>query len=99
LKWIYCFTYYALNKLRNKKNYSQQYVADFFGWSGVFAYNANLLNRKWITSDIGNPAAMIIRKRLIDNEVKPFFTLSTIISAKRFNTANIKRLAICRRWC
>ena len=47
-------------------------VADFFGGSGTTAAVAEKLGRRWITSDIGKPATMIMRKRLIDNEAKPF---------------------------
>ncbi len=48
-------------------------VADFFGGSGTTAAVAENLGRKWITSDIGKPATMIMRKRFIDNETKEFF--------------------------
>lgn len=48
-------------------------VADFFGGSGTTAAVAEKLGRKWITSDIGKPATMIMRKRFIDNETKEFF--------------------------
>lgn len=48
-------------------------VADFFGGSGTTAAVAERLNRRWITSDIGKPASLIMRKRLIDQNVKPFF--------------------------
>ena len=48
-------------------------VADFFGGSGTTAAVAEKLGRKWITSDIGKPATMIMRKRFIDNESKEFF--------------------------
>ncbi|MDR0873694.1 MAG: site-specific DNA-methyltransferase [Prevotellaceae bacterium] len=47
-------------------------VADFFGGSGTTASVAEKLGRRWLTSDIGKPACMVMRKRLIDNEVKPF---------------------------
>lgn len=47
-------------------------VADFFGGSGTTAAVAEKLGRRWITSDIGKPATMIMRKRLIDNNAKPF---------------------------
>ena len=33
---------------------------------------AEKLGRRWITSDIGKPSAMVMRKRFIDNEVKPY---------------------------
>lgn len=62
-------------------------VADFFGGSGSFAAAAegrrvakdgnksvytNSASRRWITTDLGKPACMIMRKRLIDQEAKPF---------------------------
>ena len=47
-------------------------VADFFCGSGTTGAVAEKLGRKWIMSDIGKPACMITRKRLIDSEAKPF---------------------------
>ena len=47
-------------------------VADFFGGSGTTAAVAEKLGRRWITSDIGKPSTMIMRKRMIDNDAKPF---------------------------
>lgn len=47
-------------------------VADFNGGSGTTAAVAEKLGRRWITVDIGKPACMIMRKRLIDQEAKPF---------------------------
>lgn len=47
-------------------------VLDCFGGSGTTAAVAEKLGRRWITSDLGKPAAMIMRKRLIDQEAKPF---------------------------
>lgn len=47
-------------------------VADFNGGSGTTAAVAEKLGRRWITSDIGKPACMIMRKRLIDQEAGPF---------------------------
>jgi adenine-specific DNA-methyltransferase len=47
-------------------------VADFFSGSGTTAVAAEHLGRRWIVSDIGKPAAMITRKRLIDAGAKPF---------------------------
>jgi len=47
-------------------------VADFFGGSGTTAAVAEKLGRKWITSDIGKPATMIMRKRFIDNDADSF---------------------------
>lgn len=47
-------------------------VADFFVGSGTTAAVAERLGRRWIVSDLGKPACMITRKRLIDQEAKPF---------------------------
>lgn len=47
-------------------------IADFFGGSGTTAAVAEKLGRRWITTDLGKPACMIMRKRLIDLEAKPF---------------------------
>ncbi len=48
-------------------------VADFFGGSGTLAAVAEKLGRRWITSDLGKPACMIMRKRMIDQSARPFF--------------------------
>lgn len=48
-------------------------VADFFGGSGTTAAVAEKFGRRWITSDLGKPSCMIMRKRLIDiPDCKPF---------------------------
>lgn len=47
-------------------------VCDFFGGSGTTAAVAERLGRRWITSDIGKPATLVMRKRLIDQDVRPF---------------------------
>lgn len=47
-------------------------VCDFFGGSGTTAAVAERLGRRWITCDIGKPAALVMRKRFIDQEVNPF---------------------------
>lgn len=51
-------------------------VADFFGGSGTTASVAEKLGRKWIISDIGKPSCMVMRKRFIDQEAKPFLYAS-----------------------
>ena len=48
------------------------FVADFFGGSGTTAAVAEKLNRRWIISDLGKPSAMIMRKRFIDQNARPF---------------------------
>jgi adenine-specific DNA-methyltransferase len=47
-------------------------VADFFWWSWTTASVAEKQGLKRITSDIGKPSAMVMRKRFIDNEAKPY---------------------------
>ncbi|MGO1874836.1 DNA methyltransferase [Agrococcus casei] len=47
-------------------------VADFFVGSGTTSAAAEKLGRRWVVSDLGKPAAMITRKRLIDQDAKPF---------------------------
>ena len=49
-------------------------VADFFAGSGTTGSVANKLKekRKWIMSDLGKPACMIMRKRMIDQEAEAF---------------------------
>ena len=47
-------------------------VADFFGGSGTTAAVAEKLGRRWITTDLGKPACMVMRKRLIDQNAQPF---------------------------
>lgn len=47
-------------------------VADFFVGSGTTAVAAEKLGRRWVATDLGKPAVMISRKRLIDSESKPF---------------------------
>lgn len=47
-------------------------VLDVNGGSGTTAAVAEKLDRRWVTSDLGKPACMVMRKRLIDQEAKPF---------------------------
>ena len=47
-------------------------VADFFAGSGTTGAVAENLGRRWVMSDLGKPASMIMRKRLIDQDAKPF---------------------------
>lgn len=47
-------------------------IADFFVGSGTTAAVAERLGRRWIAADLGKPACMITRKRLIDQDAKPF---------------------------
>lgn len=47
-------------------------TADFFSGSGTTAAVAERTGRPWITSDFSKPAVMITRKRLIDQDARPF---------------------------
>jgi adenine-specific DNA-methyltransferase len=47
-------------------------VADFFVGSGTTAAAAEKLGRRWVVSDLGKPATMVTRKRLIDQNAAPF---------------------------
>ncbi|MDD5503779.1 MAG: DNA methyltransferase [Candidatus Omnitrophica bacterium] len=47
-------------------------IADFFAGSGTTGSVAEKLGRRWITVDIGKPSCMVMRKRLIDQDAKPF---------------------------
>src|SRR6185437_264157 len=47
-------------------------VLDVFNGSGTTAAVAEKLGRRWIATDIGKPACLITRKRLIDQNAKPF---------------------------
>ena len=47
-------------------------VGDFFSGSGTTAAVAERLGRRWVASDIGKTSVMVARKRLIDQDAKPF---------------------------
>ena len=47
-------------------------IADFFAGSGTTAAKAEKMGRRWIVSDIGKSQCMVMRKRLIDQDAKPF---------------------------
>lgn len=47
-------------------------VMDFFGGSGTTAAVAEKMGRRWVVTDLGKPACMVMRKRLIDQDAKPF---------------------------
>lgn len=68
-------------------------VADFFSGSGTTGAVAEKLGRRWIMSDMGKPATMIMRKRLVDIPSKPFlyqcigdYQQETFASNKEFKT-------------
>lgn len=61
-----------LEKIIKASSNENSIVADFFAGSGTTGAVAERLGRRWIMSDFGKPANMIMRKRLIDQEAKPF---------------------------
>jgi len=61
-----------LERIINVSSNKNSIVADFFAGSGTTGAVAEKLGRKWIMSDLGKPAALIMRKRLIDQNAKPF---------------------------
>jgi adenine-specific DNA-methyltransferase len=78
-------------------------VADFYGGSGTTASVCERLGRRWITSDIGKPACMVMRKRLIDSDSKPFlyqaigdYQVETVRNTlgKRFALGELARIVV-----
>lgn len=61
-----------IERILNAASTRGSLVADFNGGSGTTAAVAEKLGRRWITTDLGKPACMIMRKRLIDRGAKPF---------------------------
>jgi adenine-specific DNA-methyltransferase len=61
-----------LERIVNTSTQEGSIVADFFSGSGTTAAVAERLNRQWVACDLGKPSCMIARKRLIDQDAKPF---------------------------
>ena len=61
-----------IERIINTSSNKSSIVADFFTGSGTTASVAEKHGRRWIVCDIGKPAIMITRKRLIDQDAKPF---------------------------
>ena len=61
-----------LDRIVKACTHADSIVGDFFVGSGTSAAAAERLGRRWVVSDLGKPAAMITRKRLIDQDAKPF---------------------------
>jgi adenine-specific DNA-methyltransferase len=61
-----------LSRILSMGSNSGDLILDFFGGTGTTAAVAEKLGRRWITTDLGKPACMIMRKRLIDQGAKPF---------------------------
>ncbi|MDO8281922.1 MAG: site-specific DNA-methyltransferase [Thermodesulfovibrionia bacterium] len=61
-----------LERIVKSSSNENSIIADFFSGSGTTGAVAEKNGRRWIMSDIGKPAIMITRQRLIDQEAKPF---------------------------
>lgn len=92
-----------LERIINASTNEGSLVADFFGGSGTTASVAEKLNRNWITSDLGKPACMVMRKRLIDIDSQPFlyqaigdYQVETVknVLGKRFGMGELAKIVI-----
>lgn len=61
-----------LDRIISTSSNSDLLVLDCFAGSGTTAAVAERLGRQWISVDLGKPACMVARKRLIDQDAKPF---------------------------
>ena len=61
-----------LERIISASSNKDSIIADLFSGSGTTAAVAERLGRRWIAVDLGKPACMITRKRLIDQDAKPF---------------------------
>lgn len=61
-----------LERIISASSNEQGIVFDCFAGSSTTASVAERLGRRWITTDIGKPACLITRKRLIEQNAKPF---------------------------
>lgn len=61
-----------LDRIISTSSNSGSLVLDCFAGSGTTAAVAERLGRRWLAVDLGKPACMVTRKRLIDQDAKPF---------------------------
>ena len=61
-----------LERILSASSNPDSIVADFFMGSGTTGAVAEKLGRRWIMSDLGKPACLVTRKRLVDQSAKPF---------------------------
>ena len=81
---------------------NEGFGADFNGGSGTTAYVAENLAAAGSLTDLGKPACMIMRKRLIDLRRKPFCTRRLATTRSRLQRprwAGTSALATCRTSC
>ena len=82
-----------LHRIIEASSSKNSIVADFFGGSGTTGAVAEKLGRKWIMCDLGKPACMIARKRLIDQDAKPFLFQSIgDYQKEQFEKSSFKRI-------
>ena len=82
-----------LDLILENSTHTNSVVADFFAGSGTTASVAEKLGRKWIICDLGKPAIMISRKRLIDQDAKPFLYQSIgDYQKEQFERSQFKRI-------
>jgi adenine specific DNA methylase Mod len=82
-----------LERIVNYASSANSVIADFFAGSGTTGAVAEKLGRKWIMCDIGKPAIMISRKRLIDQDAKPFLYQSIgDYQKEQFERSQFKRV-------
>lgn len=83
-----------LGRIIEASSTQESIVADFFAGSGTTGAAAEKLGRRWIMNDIGKPASMITRKRLIDQDSKPFFYQSIgDYQKEQFEKSEFKRIS------
>jgi adenine-specific DNA-methyltransferase len=69
-------------------------IADFFAGSGTTGAVAEKNGRRWIMSDIGKPACMIMRKRMIDQDANPFLYQSVgDYQKEQFEKSEFRRIS------
>ena len=83
-----------LSRIIKASSNKNSIVADFFAGAGTTAIAAEQLGRRWIVSDIGKPACMIMRKRMIDKDAKAFL-YQTIgdYQKEQFEKSEFKRIS------
>ena len=84
---------YLLQRIIEMGSNNGKLVADFFAGSGTTGAVAEQLGRRWIMCDLGKPACMITRKRLIDQDAKPFLFQSIgDYQKEQFEKSSFKRI-------
>ncbi len=61
-----------IDRVINASSKEDSIVCDFFAGAGTTAIAAEKSGRRWIVADLGKPACMITRKRLIDQDANAF---------------------------